>query len=187
MSSGSIQVTGRSKNTDRADGSSGRRERLQLRLSQSDMAQIAAILRRGGERWRVLRRATILKQLNEQRSIREIARQIRVARNTVREIGRRYNEGGLNSALYEKRHSGKKPALDEAQSRRILALLNESPPGGKRCWTVGLLLQECVQRSLAPPVSRETIRVLLERHNLKPWKTNAPPGAPADRKCGLPR
>jgi len=183
MSSGSINVTGPSKSTDPADGYVGRRERFQLHLSQSDLAQIVAVLRRGGERWRVLRRATILKMLDERLSIREIAGKNDVARKTVREIGRRYNEGGLDSALYEKRHSGKKPALDEAQRNRILALLTESPPGGKQCWTIGVLLQECVQRRLAPPVSRETIRVLLELHHLKPWRrTKAPRGAPQEGK-----
>ena len=37
-------------------------------------------------------------------------------------------------------------------------------------WTVRLLTEEVVKRKLVPRVGRETIRVLLESHDLKPWR-----------------
>jgi putative transposase len=37
-------------------------------------------------------------------------------------------------------------------------------------WTVRLLTEEAIRRKLVPQVGRETIRVLLESHDLKPWR-----------------
>jgi hypothetical protein len=44
------------------------------------------------------------------------------------------------------------------------------PPEGCARWTVRLIAQEAVKRRLVPKVGRETIRVLLESHDLKPWR-----------------
>jgi hypothetical protein len=44
------------------------------------------------------------------------------------------------------------------------------PPEGRARWTVRLIAQEAVKRKLVPRVGRETIRVLLESHELKPWR-----------------
>jgi hypothetical protein len=37
-------------------------------------------------------------------------------------------------------------------------------------WTVRLVAEEAVKRRLVPRVGRETIRVLLLHHDLKPWR-----------------
>ena len=69
----------------------------------------------------------------------------------MRAIVRRYEEERLASALYEKPRPGKKRALNTVQSR---------------AWgSVRLIAEEA-----APPVSRETIRILLRSHGLKPWR-----------------
>jgi len=61
--------------------------------------------------------------------------------------------------------------LLSAQDRqRIVALVCGSPPEGRARWTVRLLTEEVVKRKLVPRVGRETIRVLLESHDLKPWR-----------------
>jgi hypothetical protein len=45
-----------------------------------------------------------------------------------------------------------------------------SAPEGQARWTVRLIAEEAVKRKLTPQVGRETIRVLLESHELKPWR-----------------
>jgi len=58
-----------------------------------------------------------------------------------------------------------------AQQRQcIVALACGPPPEGRARWTVRLLTEEVVKRKLVPRVGRETIRVLLESHDLKPWR-----------------
>jgi putative transposase len=44
------------------------------------------------------------------------------------------------------------------------------PPQGQARWSVRLLAQEAVKRKPAPKVGRETIRILLRTHDLKPWR-----------------
>jgi len=44
------------------------------------------------------------------------------------------------------------------------------PPQGQARWSVRLIAQEAVKRKLARRVGRETIRILLQHHELKPWR-----------------
>jgi transposase len=118
----------------------------------------------------VLRRASILRQLDSGQKVAQVAENVGVARKTVRAIARRYEEEGLDSALYEKPRPGKERALNTGQSQRIVAMVCGPPPEGRARWSVRLIAEEAVKRKLAPPVSRETIRILLENHDLKPWR-----------------
>ena len=93
-----------------------------------------------------------------------------VAAKTVRAIAQRYEEEGLESALYEKPRPGKQRALDVGQSQRIIAMVCSPPPQGIARWSVRLIATEAVKRKLAPQVGRETIRILLQSHELKPWR-----------------
>jgi hypothetical protein len=62
------------------------------------------------------------------------------------------------------------PALDREQRQRIIAVACSPPPEGRARWTVRLPTEEAIRRKLVPRVGRETIRVLLESHDLKPWR-----------------
>ena len=44
------------------------------------------------------------------------------------------------------------------------------PPRGIARWSVRLIATEAVKRKLASQVGRETIRILLQSHALKPWR-----------------
>jgi transposase len=88
----------------------------------------------------------------------------------VRAIARRYEEQGLESALYEKPRPGKQRALDVGQSQRIVAMVCSPPPQGIARWSVRLIAEEAIKRKLAQQVGRETIRILLQNHELKPWR-----------------
>ena len=141
-----------------------------MEQSAKDQQQIAAMPGKGRESARVLRRAMILRQLNRGEKIVEVAAHVGVSRKTVRTISRRYREEGLESALHEKPRPGKRRALDVKQSQRIIAMVCGSPPEGRARWSVRLIADEAVRRKLVPRVGRETIRVLLESHDLKPWR-----------------
>jgi hypothetical protein len=43
-------------------------------------------------------------------------------------------------------------------------------PEGRARWTVRLIVEEAIKRKLVPDVGRETIRILLQSHELKPWR-----------------
>jgi len=99
-----------------------------------------------------------------------VASSVGVAAKTVRAIARRYEEEGLEAALYEKPRPGKRRVLDAGQSQRIIAMVCSQPPTGRARWSVRLIAEEAVKRKLVAKVGRETIRILLESHDLKPWR-----------------
>ena len=128
------------------------------------------MLSKGREPARVLRRASLLRQLDQGQTAAQVADNVGVARKTVRAIARRYEDQGLESALYEKPRPGKQRALDAGQSQRIVAMVCGSVPAGRARWSVRLIAEEAVKRKLVPQVGRETIRILLQSHELKPWR-----------------
>ena len=145
-------------------------QRVQVRLSKKGRQQVAEMLRKGRESARVLRRASILRQLDQGQKITQVAATLGVVRKTVRAIARRYQQEGLESALHEKPRPGKALALDVNRSQRIIAMVCGPPPAGQARWSVRLIAEEAVKRKLASKVGRETIRILLESHDLRPWR-----------------
>jgi transposase len=144
--------------------------RVHDRLWKRDRQQLAGMLTKGRESARVLRRASILRELDRGQKAAQVAARVGVAAKTVRAVARRYEEQGLELALHEKPRPGKQRALDVGQSQRIIAMVCGSPPKGMARWSVRLIASEAVKRKLAPQVGRETIRILLESHELKPWR-----------------
>jgi putative transposase len=88
----------------------------------------------------------------------------------IRRLGHRYQQAGLDGALYEKQRPGAAEVLDANQKQRIIAMVCSDPPAGRARWTVRLVAEEAVKRKLAPQVGRETIRILLLHHDFKPWR-----------------
>ena len=144
--------------------------RVHVQLTRKDRRQIVGMLQKGWESARVLRRALILRQLDRNQTAARVASQVGVASKTVRAIARRYEEEGLESALYEKPRPGREQRLNAGQSQRIIAMVCSTPPPGQARWSVRLIAQEAVKRKLVPKVGRETIRILLRHHDLKPWR-----------------
>jgi putative transposase len=144
--------------------------RVRVQLGKRDRKQIAEMLNKGRESARVLRRALILRQLNQGQTAAQVAENVGVAPKTVRAIARRYEEEGLELALYEKPRPGQPRVLDAGQSQRIIAMVCSPPPEGQARWSVRLIAQEAVKRKWVRQVGRETVRLLLRDHDLKPWR-----------------
>jgi putative transposase len=144
--------------------------RVHVQLRKRDRQRVIEMLNKGRESARVLRRASILRQLDRGQKAVRVADNVGVAPKTVRAIARRYEEEGLESALHEKPRPGHPRVLDAGQSQRIIALVCGPPPLGQARWNVRLMAEEAVKRKLAPRVGRETIRILLQNHELKPWR-----------------
>jgi len=144
--------------------------RVHVQLSQRERKQIAKRLKKGWESARVLRRALILRQLDQGQTAGQVAKQVGVASKTVRAIARRYENEGLESALSEQPRPGQPRRLNAGQSQRIIAMVCGPAPAGQARWSVRLIAEEAVKRKLAAKVGRETIRILLRSHDLKPWR-----------------
>ena len=144
--------------------------RLCVRLTHQDREKIKGLLSGGIQPTRVVLRALVLTQLHDGKSVSEVAASVRLATKTVHDMGRRYQDGDLDRALYDKQRPGAAELLDKSQKQRIIAMVCSAPPGGRARWTVRLVAEEAIKGKLVPRVGRETIRVLLLHHDLKPWR-----------------
>jgi putative transposase len=143
---------------------------LSIEVTQKDQKELAGLLSGGVQQVRVVLRALALLQLAKGASAPRIANVVRLTPQAIRKLGHRYRQGGLGAALYEKQRPGAAAVLDDRQKQRIIAMVCSDPPEGRARWTVRLVAQEAVKRRLVPRVGRETIRILLLDHDLKPWR-----------------
>ena len=146
------------------------RRPVPIEVKPRDLAELGELLRGGVQQVRVVLRALALRQLAGGVTAPQVAETIPLTAKAIREIAHRYNDGGLDVALYEKPRPGAKQLLEPTQKQRIIAMVCSDPPEGRVRWTVRLVAREAVKRKLVPRVGRETIRVLLESHDLKPWR-----------------
>jgi transposase len=148
----------------------GRGKALRIKLSRRDRQQLDELLSGGLRPVRTVLRALALRQMDTGQSTPAAAASLGLSAKAVWQIGKRYQQGGLERALYDASRPGAVPALDGEQRQRIIAVACSQPPSGRARWTVRLLTEEVIKRKLVPRVGRETIRVLLESHDLKPWR-----------------
>ncbi len=146
------------------------RPALRVKVSKKDQTALKKLLAGGVEQVRVTLRAVALQRLGEGMSAPRIATVLPLTRQSVRNLARRYQRGGLERALYDKQRPGAARLLSAQQRQRIIAMVCSDPPKGRARWTVRLVAEEAVKRRLVPRAGRETIRVLLLSHDLKPWR-----------------
>jgi putative transposase len=146
------------------------RPSLAIEVTLKDQKELNTLLSGGVRQVRVVLRALALLHLAEGVSPPRISGMIRLTAQAIRNVARRYQKGGLEAALYERQRPGAAAVLDASQRQRIIAMVCSEPPAGRARWTVRLIAQEAVKRKLAPRVGRETIRILLLDHDLKPWR-----------------
>lgn len=99
-----------------------------------------------------------------------VSRTIPFAAQSIRAIARRYQQAGLERALFERKRPGHGELLEASDKQRIIAMVCSPPPEGRARWTVRLVAEAAVKRKLVPGGGRETIRILLQSHDLKPWR-----------------
>jgi hypothetical protein len=104
------------------------------------------------------------------RSTVEAGAAVGISAKAAWEIGKRYLEGGLERAVHDAPRPGQKPLLDAEHGQRIIAMVCGPPPEGRARWTVRLIAQEAVKRKLVGHVSPAAVHLLLQRHDLKPWR-----------------
>jgi putative transposase len=143
---------------------------LRIEITTKDQKELKKVLSGGVQQVRVVLRAGALLQLAKGVSAPRVSNGIPLTPQAIRKVGHRYQQGGLERALYEKKRPGAATVLENSQRQRIIAMVCSNPPEGRARWTVRLIAQEAVKRRLVPRVGRETIRVLLLHHDLKPWR-----------------
>ena len=136
------------------------------KLSEGERKDLRALLKNGVLPVRIVIRALVLLRLEEGISAPKVAAMFELTGEGVR----RYRDDGLEGAVYEGARPGKKPALDDAQRQKVVAVACSQPPAGQARWTIRLLAAEVQKRKIVPGIGREAIRIVLQDHDLKPWR-----------------
>src|ERR1019366_4835132 len=103
------------------------RRGFQVRLSKREQQELQGLLRSGLQPVRTVQRALALRQLAEGQAIRQVAANVGLTPKTVWLTSQRYQQGGLERALYERARPGKAALLDGPQRQRIVALVCGPP------------------------------------------------------------
>jgi putative transposase len=142
-----------------------------LKLATEDRAELLKMQRcrkpQSPRRWRRIRTLLLL---DRGYSIRATATAVGGYQRAVSRIGKRYLQGGLKKAFSEEPRPKPSPMLDSTQQAALVALVCGPPPQGRVRWTVRLLAEEAGKRGVVDKVGRETVRIVLARHDLKPWR-----------------
>jgi len=143
---------------------------LPFQLKPKDAKELDDVLHGRVQQVRVVLRALALLHLHRGSSAPEVARLVPLTPQAIRKIAHRYSAGGLASALYDRPCPGAAEISAPAEKQPIVTMACSDPPPGAVRWTVRLIAQEAVKRRLVPRVGRETVRVLPQSHDLKPWR-----------------
>ncbi len=143
---------------------------LRIKVPAKDQRDLRKLLSGGIQQVRVTLRALTVLRLADGMTAPQIARLLELTPQSIRKIAHRYSSGGLTRALYDRQRPGASELLDDVEKQRIVAMVCGPPPDGRARWTVRLVTEQAVKQKLVPRVGRETIRVLLQSHDLKPWR-----------------
>jgi transposase len=143
--------------------------RYRVELSQTERAELMALLSGGKHPARKLKRAQILLAADAGASDDEIARSVGVGGSTVYRTKQRFVLGNL-AALSEQPRPGAGRKLTGKDEALLVATACSKPPQGRARWTLELLAGELVRLTEHDSLSRETVRRRLAENELKPWR-----------------
>ena len=104
---------------------------LSINVTPKDQRELTSLLSGGVQQVRVVLRAPALLQLAKGASASRVADVIPLTAQAIRKVDHRYEQGGLESALYEKQRPGAMAVLDDGQKQRIIAMVCSPPPEGR--------------------------------------------------------
>jgi transposase len=144
--------------------------RYRVELSQTERAELTALVSGGKHAARKLKRAQILLAADAGAGEEEIARNVGVGGSTVYRTKRRFVLGNLEAALTEEPRPGMNRKLSGKEEALLVATACSTPPAGRARWTLELLADELVKLTEHTSLSRETVRRRLAENALKPWR-----------------
>lgn len=138
-------------------------------LNKEDREEILRLIKSAKDA-RVIYRANALNLRHKGLSAAEVADFLEITPRTVFNIQSHYELGGLEKALYDDPRPGTPSQFDDRIKSQIVAIVCSDPPDGFDRWTLELIKEEAIKTKIVEGISRETIRIILQEHDLKPWQ-----------------
>jgi putative transposase len=136
-----------------------------LILSKQDLRSLTTLLAKGSAKARVLTRARTLDLLHRKQHPEDIAATLRISTQSVFNLKRRFLDGGLETALYDKPRSGRPIEIDGLQRAKVTALACSTPPQGYARWSLRLLADKAVELDYCDTLSHTEVQNILKKTN----------------------
>ena len=138
-------------------------------LSQEQRTELEQLLRSGTVPARTNTRARILllsdRSQGQKRTDLEVAAAVCCSHKTVGNVRRRFLEGGMTMALYDRPRPGAKPKFTGETEAQLTLLACSDPPEGAARWTLRLLANRMIELGYVDYISHVTVREMLKKTN----------------------
>ena len=134
-----------------------------IHLSEDERTYVEVFVRRGKANARTLSRAHVLLKCDEGWSNDQIIEAFAISDQTIRNVRQRYEKGGVEAVLSEKRQERRRQALSDEQAAHLIAISCSTVPDGHDHWTVRMLAGQAVELGYVRGISPETVRQLLKK------------------------
>jgi transposase len=141
-----------------------------IRLTAKQRDELRQLQRLKATEAPTARRARMIELLHEGHSQKSVALATGAGIASVGRTRRRFLEQGFAAAVFGFKPPGKRRLLNASEEAMVVALACSEPPLGRARWTIELLTTELVRRKYLKRVGRETIRLVLKSHGIKPWR-----------------
>ena len=116
-----------------------------MHLSEDERNHVQIFVRRGKANARTLTRARVLLKSDEGWSDAEIAEDLDVSEQTIRNIRQRLRAGGVEAVLSDKRQQRRRQALSDEQAAHLIAIACSEVPDGHDHWTMRMLAGQAIE------------------------------------------
>lgn len=142
-----------------------------IQLPQDEKTELEQLIKSGEHKARVISRARVLllldRSLSQKKTLAQVSEATMLSRVSVSHIKRRYLEGGLERALYDKARPGRRVTkMTGDVEAQLIALTCSKPPEGHDQWTLRLLAEGLVQLEVVESISHVTVGERLKKMNL---------------------
>ena len=139
---------------------------LKIKLEKEERKFLQNFLKKGTKKARAIARANVLLLADEGWETDTISKMVKVHRQRVWRIKKRYLKEGLKSALEEKPRSGQPPKYKEKHKAEIIATACTKAPNGRKRWTIRLLAKALKNKKGFENLNRESVRLVLKKTKL---------------------
>jgi len=141
-----------------------------IHLSKENRQELEPLMRSGESAARTQTRARILLLTDESqkklKGTEEIASALMCSLPTITNIRKKFVEGGLENALYDKPRPGAIPKITGEIEAQLTLLACSAPPEGRSRWTLQLLADKLVELKLVDSISDVAVMHRLKKMNL---------------------
>lgn len=141
-----------------------------VHLSKEDRQDLETLIHSGESSARTQTRARILLLSDEnqkkKKGTKEIASALLCSLPTITNIRKKFVEGGLENALYDKARPGATPKITGEIEAQLTMLACSAPPAGRARWTLQMLADKLVELKLVDSISDVAVLHRLKKMNL---------------------